>query len=288
VCEHSSPPSPRHVATGYTPAGTPRWADFAQLCLDLKHPEVDRLYKAPPAFLTLVQHRDELHRGLPHVFDRSPYRLLGQVAAGFFPIRARAAEGRGVLALTVQAAAFRTRRGETRFGLNLLGVAPGGRGLDNLWDREEDLPWRNSVRWAQTAMTTLAGRRRRPGRSLDDLEPRVRGILAGLARRMTSDQRSRSRRTRHAQDRHASGKRPTSKAVDDARAAATESVYRDEREGTLVVLGSRGRTHFFTEEGRLVSSVRYSREAIERKIKHERWRPARPGDLETFRRNLPD
>jgi hypothetical protein len=41
----------------------------------------------------------------------------------------------------------------------------------------------------------------------------------------------------------------------------------------VVVLGDRGRTHFFTPEGRLVSSVRYSRDAIERKRKTGLWRP---------------
>jgi hypothetical protein len=46
----------------------------------------------------------------------------------------------------------------------------------------------------------------------------------------------------------------------------------DESNGTLVVPGDRGRTHFFTPEGRHVSSVRYSREAIERKRKLGQWR----------------
>ena len=286
VCVHSSPSSPRHVSTGYAPAGTPRWSDFAQFCLELQHPDVDRLYADPPAFLTVVQHRGELYRGLPQVFDRSPYRLMGQVVAGFFPIRARAEEGRGVLALTVQAAAFRTRRGGSRLGLNLLGVAPGGRGLDSLWEREEDLPWRASVRWAQNALATLPGARR--GQPLESLEPRVAGILAGLARRLVRDQRSRTRRTRHAQNRHASGKRPTRMALEDARRARQDTTFVDEQRGTLVVLGDRGRTHFFTPGGKLVSSVRYSREAIARKIKIERWRPAASADLQGLRRHLPD
>jgi hypothetical protein len=52
--------------------------------------------------------------------------------------------------------------------------------------------------------------------------------------------------------------RPTRKAVDDARAAAG-SVMVDERHGTLVVAGE-GRMHFYAR-GKLVSSVRYNREA---------------------------
>ena len=86
--------------------------------------------------------------------------------------------------------------------------------------------------------------------------------------------RARARRTRHAEVRHASGERPTRKAVDDARVARGEQCYVDERSGTLVVLGDRGRTHFFTADGQHVSSVRYSKDAIARKLKLEVWRKA--------------
>ena len=44
--------------------------------------------------------------------------------------------------------------------------------------------------------------------------------------------------------------------------------------GSRVVLGQRGRTHFFTSEGQHVSSVRYSREAIARKLSLEQWSEA--------------
>jgi hypothetical protein len=66
-----------------------------------------------------------------------------------------------------------------------------------------------------------------------------------------------------------------------------DSLFVDERSGAVVVLGDRGRTHFFTTSGRLVSSVRYSRDAIERKIKSELWRPASDELLEEFLSKLP-
>jgi hypothetical protein len=62
----------------------------------------------------------------------------------------------------------------------------------------------------------------------------------------------------------------------------------DEARGTIVVLGERGRTHFFTPGGRLVSSVRYGREAIARKIKQDRWRPATGEEVENLREQLAD
>jgi hypothetical protein len=274
-CEHSQPPSSRHVFAAYSPTGQPRWEDFAQLCLERRHPRVDELYEDPPALVTVVQDREALHGAMVEAFHSPEHDLLGQVVAGFFPLRARAEEGRGILALSVQVAASRTRSGRLRLGLNLLGRAPSGEGLERLWERQDELPWRKPVRWAQAALETL-----RP--LADPPEQRILGILTGLARRFEREQRARSRRTRHAEQRHATGERPTRKALDDARAARSDALLVDERRGTLVVLGERGRTHFFTAEGQLVSSVRYSPEAIERKRKGELWRAATAAEVETF------
>jgi len=121
-----------------------------------------------------------------------------------------------------------------------------------------------------------------------ELQRRVAGIMRGLARRLERDQRSRSRRTRHAERRHSSGERPTRKAIDDARGASDEAFMIDERAGTVVVLGDRGRTHFFTPAGQLVSSVRYGKDAIARKIKLEKWRGADAEERETLRKKLTD
>jgi hypothetical protein len=292
-CEHSRPPGCRHVFVGYATTGMPRWEDFAQLALELKHPEVDRLYDQPPAFLTVVQNKEELHGGILQVFRDGSYELMGQVIAGFYSVPARLEEGRGVLALTVQAAASRGSRGRRRVGLNVIGRTPAGESLDLLWERQDELPWRRAVRWAQSALATLDrphGGRRRRSRDADAgvIEERVDGILRGLARRLERDRRARGRRTRHAEQRHSSGERPTRKAVDDARDANPDSVMIDEGRGTIVVLGERGRTHFFTPGGRLVSSVRYGREAIARKIKQDRWRPATAEEAASLRSLLAD
>ena len=145
------------------------------------------------------------------------------------------------------------------------------------------------MRWAQSALSGLgrapSGGRggRRPAAALDQ---RVAGILRGLASRLERDHRARGRRTRHAAERHASGKRPTRKAVDDARSVRADTCLVDERSATFVVLGERGRTHFFTAEGQHVSSVRYSREAIARKMRLEHWRGASEEELAAFRETL--
>jgi len=265
ACPHAAPPSARHVFVGYGPTGLPRFEDFAQRCLDLHHPDVDRLYADPPAFLTFVEGGRALNRDLVLAFAAPRCQLLGQVVAGFWPVRVLDREGRGVLALTFQAMATRRSDGTRRLGLNVLGRTPGGEDLSLLFERQRDLPWQAAVRWAQAALARVD----------EGTEDRVRGILEGLARRLSRDRRARVRRTAHAEERHAAGDRPTRQAVVDVREARKETVLVDERSGTLVVLGARGRTHFFSPEGRLVSSVRYSREAIERKRRLGVWREAR-------------
>jgi hypothetical protein len=270
-CEHSGVPSARHVFSEYSPTGIPLWIDFAQACLDRKREEVDRLFEDPPAFVTWIDSPGRLEGRVVRAFrGEGRFELLGQVVAGFYPLRTREGEGRGVLALTFQAAASRGRHGGRRVALNVLGRAPRGEALDLLWDREDAIPWRAAVRWAQDALSTLT-RREAEGSGPSS---RVEAILRGLARRLERDRRARARRTRHAQTRHASGERPTRKARDDARHAEAREILFDERNGTFVVPGERGRTHFYTTEGRLVSSVRYTKEAVARKVKLGLWKEA--------------
>ena len=270
-CEHSWAPSHRHVFVGYAPNGVPRWEDFAQLCLSLRHPEVDQLYDDPPAFVALVQVGSDLDAALlPSFRGATGSALVGQVAAGFFPLRSRDGEGRGVLALTFQAVASRGSSG-TRYGLNVLGCTPHGEPLELLWERHDRIPWKSAVRWAQAALASLERGRRLRG---DAVDRRVEGILQGLARRLQRDRRARDRRTVHAEERHRGGTRPTRQAHEDARFVRPEAVMIDERHGTLVVPGLHGRMHFYAADGRLVSSAHYSRDAIARKRKLGIWRDA--------------
>lgn len=291
VCDHSLPPSCRHVFVRYANTGLPVWEDFAQFCLDRRHPQVDRLFDSAPAFITVFLDRESLHGGLIDAFRNDRYELLGQVTAGFYPAPGRRGEGRTVIALSLQAAATRSSAGQRlQVGLNLLGRAPDGGALEDLWERYDDLPWRRAIGWAQTALATVAPRGRRPPGNREGpearLEQRVDRILLGLSRRLERERRARTRRTRHAELRHASGRRPTRKAIDDAREVRPENVCIDDKSGTLVVLGERGRTHFFTPAGQHVSSVRYAREAIERKLRRELWRPAAVAEVEGFKAAL--
>ncbi len=272
ACQHSSPPTGQHVFTGYNPTGTPLWEPMAQALLALRHPEVNALYDNPRALVTLVQDSATLRGTMLEAWQNPGCEVVGQLVAGFFrPPGASTSNGER-LALTLQVTAARTPKHGLRLGLNLLG-AP-----DEAWPVDLERPWRRPLRWAQDALASVAvprgrGRRRRLP-SQGEVEERVLGILTGLSRRLRQERSGRTRRTGHAQERHQSGERPTRKALDDVRVAPAGAFLLDERNDTLVVLGERGRTHFFTPAGRLASSVRYSRDAIAGKQRRGQWRPA--------------
>jgi hypothetical protein len=286
ACAHSAPPDSRQVFVGYAPTGTPQWTSLPQYCLEMKHPEVQRLYEERPAFLTLSLDADTLRGELLDAWSNPSYELLAQLVAGYFRVPARHEAGPGLMAVTFQVTAANAANGRLRLGLNVLGRTPEGGDLPLLFEQLPDLPWQRSIAWAHSSLATVTrprkvdGRVRAPSRA--DIEERVAGILGGLARRLERDQRGRQRRTAHAQKRHASGERPTRKAMDDVRKARPERILVDERSGTLVVVGDRGRTHFMTPEGKLVSSVRYSRDAIDRKRKLRVWRDASPEEAQAL------
>lgn len=277
-CDHARPTSSRDVLAAYAPTGMPVWKDFGQLMLDARHERVEDLYRDRPAVLTRVAGAEQVERGVLAAFQHPDFRVWGQLVAGWFDVAGGPAEGKAVVALTAQVIAARSTRRPSPLSLNVIGVAPDGRDLGSLWEKRRELPWRRSVRWAQAALSTVPNRR---GRERVVAE-RVESILLAMARRLERGERARSRRTRHAEERHDSGGRPTRMATGDIRRALPEDLLLDERSEAWVVLGRKGRTHFLADDGRLVSSVRYTREAIAKRRKTGHWvevDPARARDV---------
>ena len=311
----TSPPDGRFVFAGWSPSGVPRFLDFAQMLLERKHEQQYRLYNKPPALLTLVQERDDLRRELLPAFadseaaTASAIRVHGQVVAGWF--RVSRDEGTdAVQALTLQVVSVGAPgRAARRYALNVLGLGPEGEALSEVvarFDARFDAPppWQHAVDWAQKALGTLNGSEKE-GRSKKpkvrgkpkatkspqredsaNVEKRLRGILSGLARRIEQRDRSRRRRTGHAQARHEDGDRPTRMAMQDLARAGAEEVLVDPRQETLVVLGERGRAHVFNEFGKLVTSIRYTPESIEKKRRHDIWRPATRDEIQQLRKTV--
>ena len=283
-CEHASPQDPREAFAGYLPTGMPHWVEFGQLCLEHRHPRVDRLYdERHPAVLTLAMEGAALKADLMPEFHRSGrlHDVNRQICAGLFRVRDLPQSPRG-LAVTFQAVVSQRQQGGRRVGLNVIGGGPvAERALAVL--PPEAKPWRTAVLWAQARLDHISRRSARGRMSPAAFDGRIDSVLQGLSRRIERDLRGRRRRTRHAEERHLSGERPTRKAMDDLRAASAEAILADANHGTLVVLGSRGRTHFFAPEGRLVSSVSYPPETVDKKIRTGRWRPATAAEIEGLR-----
>ena len=317
-CAHALPGGPREVFAGYGKTGLPRFLDLAQLLLERGDPRVDRLYDEPPALLAhTVLGRDLAAELLPaYRASEAGHRLHGQVIAGWWRVPGESGR-RESLALTFQIASTRPAApgggGRRRFGLNVLGRAPGGRPLADLLDPLGELPWAAAVRWAQGEIEAIergeaeaaqgggsdasgvkeknekaAGEgggskreaRRHAARARD---ARLAGVLNGLARRLEKDRRASERKTHHARERHAQRDRPTDMALADLARAGDEAVLVDRRQETLVVLGDRGRTHVFSPAGKHVTSIRYQPEAIERRRKRDLWRPAAPEEVAALR-----
>lgn len=287
-CEHSAPAACREVFAGYGKTGLPRWIDLGQWLLERQDPHVDLLYREPPQRVVVVVPGEELtHELLPAYRDHEGgYRLHGQVMAGWY----RAPDRRGLptsLAVSFQLISSQTRRSRRRFALNVAGVGPDGEELANLWDRIGAIPWQGAVgrahallqRIVQRIERTAGGRGRAGSEGSHDgagprLEARLSGLLQGLAHELERGERGRDRRTGHGERRHHEGDRPTRMALADLHRAGSAEVLRDTRSDALVVLGERGRAHVFNAEGKLVTSIRYSPEAIARRRDRGQWRPA--------------
>ena len=289
TCEHSSPEQPSQVFAGYGPSGLPRFEDLGQWLLERQEPRVDQLYRKPPRLVTHVAPGTDLASELLQVFEDgdSGYRLWGQVVAGWFHFP-RPNGSEDLVALTFQVVSTQPPKGQRRFALNLVGSGPDGEPLENLYDLSGELPWARAAQWAQGVLEKLG--RGRPGgaKAEEHLEKRIEGLLNGLARRLEQRRRARDRRTGHAQKRHRQRERPTWKAMDDLTRARPDQLLYDARQETFVVLGERGRAHVFNPAGKLVTSIRYSPESIERRKKNGHWRGASVEELDGLRKRVTD
>lgn len=290
TCQHSAPDQPNQVFAGYGPSGLPRFEDLGQWLLERQEPRVDQLYRKPPRLVTHVASGRDLAKELLEVFEdpESGYRLWGQVVAGWFHFP-RPNGSEDLVALTFQVVSTQPPKGRRRFALNLVGSGPDGEPLENLFDLSGELPWARAALWAQGVLSKIGrGRTTRSETSEEHLEKRIEGLVNGLARRLEQRRRARDRRTGHAQERHRQRERPTWKAMDDLARARPEQLLYDGRKKTFVVLGEKGRAHVFNPAGKLVTSIRYSPESIERRKRTGHWRAASTEDLDGLRKRAAD
>jgi hypothetical protein len=279
TCPHATSTGPQDVFAGYGPTGLPRFRDFGQLLLERRDPRIDALYGEPPGFATLRMDRDELCADLLPAYreEHGQIRLHGQVCAGWYQLPG---PGGRPLRLAVTFQILSSGRGRRRrFALHLVGGGAESEALEALDTNGRRLPWRQAVAWAEEALRSIEGasKRRRPPAQAR-LAGRLDGLLHHFAERLDRPFRSRRRQTAHARERHRSGSRPTRTALGDLFEAPVERVFFDGRHRTWVVLGPRGRTHVFSDRGKLVTSLRHAPATVERRQKNGEWRPAQPAE----------
>ena len=305
-CDHAPLPSERSTFAGYGPSGVPRFLDLPQWLMERGDARAATLYgedgpRRLDRVVAVAASGEELTSGLLDVYrdQAADYRLHGQVSAGWF--RATDTRGHGTpIAATFQVVSSRPPGNRRRLGLNVLVQGPGGEPAEHLYDRLGEIPWTTEVRWAQSVLTSIernlsgaggqgAGRKKsRKGKgggeaAMAHAEARITGLLDGLARRLEKGRRAKERRTRHAEERHGQGDRPTRMALTDLAQAKDEDVLLDTQKRTFVVLGERGRAHVFNRQGKIVTSVRYSTDAIERRRSGGRWKPLPKDEVAALR-----
>ncbi len=288
-CEHALSTDERQVFAGYGPSGMPRFLDFAQWLLERQNPALDNLYQKPPKLVTDIATGDELHAQLLPAFRdlKTHFRMHGQVTAGWYRLP-RADRRLGSIALTFQILSSvkgaGRHQGRRRLGLNLLLKGFDGESIETLYDRLDELPWAAAVQWSQEALESIERSQGKKNATPQNMERRIQGVLQGIARRLQHNRRSREKRTQHAEQRHQEGDRPTRLAHRDLAAARDDRILFDNRTKALVVLGPRGRAHVWSPKGKLVTSLRASPDAVQRKKKLKIWRPAAADEIVALRK----
>jgi len=311
-CEHAALPSPRASFAGYGPSGVPRFVDFAQWLVERHDPRAGDLYAKGSHVVAVPLTGEDLTAQLLDVYrDRTAgYRLHGQVNAGFYRVADRRGH-EAPIAVTFQVVSSRPAGNRRRYSLNVLALGPEGEPPEHLFDRLGQSPWGVQVRWAASVLDSIersvakarggSAQKTEPGGPAGDpaqktqkpqaskkagkskkarrkkaeaaAERRIEGLIDSLARRLEKGKRAQARRTKHAAERHDQGDRPTRMALADLAAAKDEDVLLDTRKRTFIVLGEKGRAHVFNRQGKLVTSIRYAPDAIERRRQNGRWKP---------------
>ncbi len=283
--EQSTPPDPRCVFGGYRATGQPLWPELTSVLLERRDPRIDLLYHDTPALLTVVQGARELRRDQLATWGRrsSIYRILGQVVAGYFVAPARDGRLREPYAVTFQA--VQGGHVTSPVFLNVVGQLSDGTPAREILEESSDRLW-DAVAAAQRQLAEIrlesVPRRRRHG----ELMRRTMDTLRRLSRHFERIFRQRGRRTLHARDRHRSRRRPTSKALEDALGARSDTIYRDVEEHTWIVVGPRNRVHVFNDAGAHVTSVVYPGETVRHRTTKGKWQKPRAEELDGFRAAL--
>lgn len=276
--DSARPADPRQVFEGYSSTGRPQFTDFVTRMIESKAPGIDEMLAGEESVVAAVTMGRVLRTAQLAEFGKaSPvFRILGQVDAGLFPTLSGSAKA----AFSFQLLLGTTIEGKPRLKIHAVGAVD----LTDLADPEVAFLLSRFQHRIDEAALQLAGKQA-SGAEVDS-EEFVLPLLQDLARQLMASARRRNRRTRHANERTEEGQRPTTKAWADASEAGDGDLLWDEVEGTIVVLGPRGRVHVFTPSGKHVTSVVMNGASIEKRRQQGRWRAAEPAERGEFRIRL--
>ena len=291
-CSHSGPRQAVDTFRGYRPTGKPEWKGFANLCMELREPRVDRLYGDDPEVIAVVQSGTKLTDTMMSGFGKGSlaYRVLGQVAFGLLPRNLDLRHPDERVTLTLMVVETRTGERAQQVQLNMVGLS-----MDDIAAAAGSARARGPAESLRRTIRTTRDRVASLARRAQDAEDRgspldLEGAVEPLLHRMKGDLervfRPLRRRTKHAQERHQGGARPTGQALTDALGAPVERILRDVERDTVVVIGPKARAHVYAEDGRLVTSLQLRPNEVERKTERGRWRPMRASAVEAFRATL--
>jgi hypothetical protein len=283
-CNHSAPPESAAIFRGYGQTGRPEWTGLADLLTQRSDPRIDRLTGEESGRVALTMSFEELYEELLPGFEgpRQRFFILGQICAGPFHV----GPDRQPAALTLQVARVEDGSPRGNLAVNLVTSAiadpansrhfPGVAGAVR------------SLRRELAALPRSFAKRVVPkeGVPLQRLAKRCHRLLRDVARDLEHRSRSDQRRTQHARERSEERTRPTSKAFEDALRASDERLLEDRREHTIVVLGPRSRVHFFTADGKHVTSVVYPGHVVKGRTTQKRWTPLEKSAAASFRLQL--
>jgi hypothetical protein len=289
-CAHGVPPRTTSVFGGYAPTGLPRWAEFTQVLLDLRHPGVEQLFESPrPELVATYMEGGPLKVSQLDVFGRQSkaHDILGQVIFGLVRVPCGHGGEWEKAAFTLQAVESRRFDGSPRLDLNVLGrLGSGSPAVDSLSGPYQGRlldAIREARRRIQHVAPSGGADRGSAGGGLPSMvSERVGGILRDTARRLERIGRQTGRRTVHA-ERRREANRPTSSAWADVGAAPPERILWDERKKTVVIVGPRHRVHVFSLDGRHITSLLLDGEAVEARVRRNRWRPLEGDAAALFR-----
>ncbi|MCA8941150.1 MAG: hypothetical protein KDB80_01205 [Planctomycetes bacterium] len=275
--DSARPTEPRQVFDGYTSTGRPQFTDFVTMAIERKDPGVDALVDGEDIIVTHVtlgrvlrtQQLAEFGKGSP------VYRILGQVDAGLYPV----VNGPHKAAFSFQLLRGKTLEGKPRLRLHPVGMVD----VTDLADPSVAEILRRFQQRLDAESLRLAGKEANAGEVQVDDEEFVLPLLQDLARRLAGRARHTRNRTGHAVQRVEEGQRPTTKAFADAKEAGDEQIYEDDHEGTIVIVGPRGRVHVFARDARHVTSFMMTGSNVQKRRGEGRWRQADPALRGEFR-----